>query len=140
MYDLNTNLNQALAAVPDAVYAPSKFEHMFDTASEVAADEQQVQAETQPHPLTVATVPGAGTTATQETAMRVITLLQRDYAAAVSDVLAAGHSGFEDMSALALLCARDAASTLGVALAPPRRRGPLHAHQAVCSSHRGGLR
>lgn len=103
--------NKALAAVTDTVYAPTKFEHMFDTTSKAAKDEQQVQAETTPHPLTKMALAGAGNPTSTEDLPMTLSMLQQEYTAYIvgDPTLLADPA---TLSGLALLCARHALAHL----------------------------
>lgn len=106
MQNLNTiRLNQSLAAATDTVYGASILEHMFDMTGEADADEQQVQAETTPHPLTEMALAGAGNPTSPEDLPMTLSLLQQEY----TSYLVGDPTMLADpatMSGLALLCAR----------------------------------
>lgn len=110
MQNLNTNLIPALAAVPDAVYAPITFEHLFDSGMGESSDEQ-VQAETSPHPLTDMALAGAGNPTSTEDLPMTLSVLKQQYTAIINDDPSLLDSTSEQAAA-ALLCARHAAAHL----------------------------
>lgn len=112
MQNPNTiHANQALAADTDTVYAPSRFEHMFDMTGKAARDEQQVQAETTPHPLTKMALAGAGNPTSTEDLPMTLSMLKQQY----TDVITSNPSllnSEDERATAALLCARHALAHL----------------------------
>lgn len=103
--------NEALAATPDTVYAPTKFEHMFGTTSKAAKDEQQVQAETTPHPLTKMALAGAGNPTSTEDLPMTLSMLKQQYTDVITGDPSLLNSG-DERAAAALVCARHALAHL----------------------------
>src|SRR5690349_21549983 len=102
--------NEALAAAPDTVYAPTKFDHLFDTGNEAGTNEQQVQAETTPHPLTKMALAGAGNPTSTEDLPMTLALLKQQFTtvASIPSVL----DSQDERADAALVCARHALAHL----------------------------